>query len=73
MYGHSPIQTLYNKAKVYTYAFDSRERERDTQKGKKETVWSLLSFPPLKKKQNGCNRNRYTTVVVKNLLLPTQR
>lgn len=50
MYGHSPIQTLYNKAKVYTYAFDSRERERDTQKGKKETVWSLLSFPPPEEK-----------------------
>lgn len=56
-----------------------REREREIpKKGKKETVWSLLSFPPsfpppLKEKENGCNRNRYTTVVVKNLLLPTQR
>lgn len=48
MYGQSPIQTLYNKAKVYTYAFDSRERERERypKREKKETVWSLLSFPP---------------------------
>lgn len=50
-----------------------RESEREIPKREKRNGLVLAFFPPLKKKQNGCNRNRYTTVVVKNLLLPTQR
>lgn len=50
MYGHSPIQTLYNKAKVYTYAFDSREREREIpKKGKKKRSGPCFLSPPEEK------------------------
>lgn len=52
-----------------------RESERERYPKREKRNGLVLAFfpPPLKKKQNGCNRNRYTTVVVKNLLLPTQR